>query len=176
MDKEEIKRKIEICETIIDLGDKTLLRLIKEVAKEELTELQAQLAEAEKPKLRHGDYGIVPRGMHKEGPHPVLADPTNLCFNDGYWKDEDGHISCSYGCYNGREITNRGNIFDDLKAISKSLHEFEVFGIEVKFIENGALSIGNQIIPKPWVAEFCRNLRILEATFKKQAAEGKGKE
>ena len=93
-----------------------------------IKQLEAQL-ESEQPKLRHGekhgDYGIVPAGFDCDKPHPVLSDPSCLEYGKGYWKKEDGSDSCGYDSKNGLRITHKGNIFDDLSAMSEDVEWYE---------------------------------------------------
>ncbi len=84
--------------------------------------LEAQLAEAEKPKLRHGDYGydkggsprmelVVGRNSKRQSSCP--AGPDYVCTLDD--EPDARHIE-----------TKLGNIFDDLDALSEPLKEFKV--------------------------------------------------
>ena len=86
-----------------------------ETIKQEANELQEMLDAPELPTIRHGDYGIVPGGLLGDEKTPVLADPKNTNFRYDYWLREDGRKICGYDSINGRKITNRGNIFDDMK-------------------------------------------------------------
>ena len=64
MNKREIKAELEVCKRIDNLTNSNLLKWIREDLQSRLIELETQLAEAEKPKLRHGDcitQGVVPR-------------------------------------------------------------------------------------------------------------------
>ena len=101
--------------------------IVRECAEERLNEYNLQfkqLTEAEKHK--HGDYGIAHRGLRNEEPTPVLADAKYLDGrkSDG-WLNEDGSWNCAADSQTGRGITNRGNIFKDLKALSEPLEEWE---------------------------------------------------
>ncbi len=79
----------------------------------------------EKVELRRGDYGIVPSGVNINKPHFVVADPANLNPRSGYWLDEKGRQSCGYDSTNGKLITDKNNIFDDLKRNAEDLREFD---------------------------------------------------
>ena len=98
MDKKEIEHKLEQA------------RKDKEVANNvidcQIETLQAQLAEAEKPKLRHGDYGT-----NKDG-------DIRLCCG----KNENMHVYGISGSYETAYPTDeieirKGNIIADLQAL-----------------------------------------------------------
>jgi len=120
MDKEEALKRIKIIE-------------------EEDHELQRIIDTPEKPKIRLGDFGIVPRGENKQASRPVLADSQDLT-DWGYWLDENGDDSCRYDSANGEKITNTGNIFDMLKEWSEDLTKFMVdndrFELDLKDAKN----------------------------------------
>jgi len=77
----------------------------------EITELEKQLIEAEKPKLRHGDFGTnygFPR----------------IVINGDFYNDQ-GEAICNLHCKRNKEGESwLGNIFDLLKEHPQELKEF----------------------------------------------------
>ncbi len=140
------------------------------------------IAEEKKPELRHGDYGTYP----DKGMNIMLLDDSNIMrpFNRAGMMDvllaED-----EAKCYGGLDIL--GNIFDDLKAMSEPLTEFEIRNtesdndrtLEIKVVnervvislelEGGALSSRNFTVPKRDLPELSMAFRRMEATMKKEA-------
>lgn len=111
MNKEKIERRIKSCE------------LIRECAEENLNELNIQLRdlrEAEKPKLRHGDFGYrnAKDGNVQDGGSRVLL-----------FKGKDGIGYCDDKYYSGGIAGSKylifGNIFDLLKEWSEDLEHFK---------------------------------------------------
>ncbi len=125
-------------------------------ANKEIEAIKAQLAEAEKPvKLRHGDYGFEEDGCARL----TLSHDFKM-------------VTAGDGCVNPYETHYPnpvlGNIFDDLKAISKSLKEFTLSnGVKIDINEYGHLRItdgdGYIVIHKDDIHSFILNLRCLEA-------------
>lgn len=90
-----------------------------------LEKLQAQLAQAEKPELRHGDYGWDAH-FNQHAP----ADPRVYL---------DGH---HYGCNGGNQdkfplVFVVGNIFADLAALSEPLTEFDLCTCRFELFNQG---------------------------------------
>lgn len=121
MNQEEIKKEIEKldsfrsdCEGKMVTLSAALDEFIKMVAA-----LEAQLAEAEKPELRHGNYG-------------QFADKSALLLT--FWNSDENKMQYAYkGSEDGEEGIYEadegegvwfGNIFDDLKALSEPLYNF----------------------------------------------------
>jgi hypothetical protein len=105
MNKEEIQAKLHNYE-----------ERLKDVAGE-IERLREQLAEAEKPKLRHGDFGI----NKANNARIVLFQFGDS--NSGK-RDDFGPI----GIHSNTDIEPFGNIFDLLKEWSEDLEEFEGAG------------------------------------------------
>ncbi len=85
-------------------------------AKRVIEKLEAELAEAEKPKLRHGDYG------------PATGSECRLVLKE-YGKDElrtAGPACCAATGEDQMPETVLGNIFADLKARQEALKQFEI--------------------------------------------------
>ncbi len=125
MDKQEIEHKLE--QTI-----KNRATICKGFT-EEIGNLQEQLAEAEKPKLRHGDFGVE---KCKECTYPRLitnpASVTGLTVSNEYGEIPPGN----------KITTVFGNIFDLLKEWSEDLEKFEVAGD--CGVLNGAITSNNK--------------------------------
>lgn len=90
--------------------------------------LEAQLAEAEKPKLRHGDYGLTNQGK----PFfyiDVTWDKDHAYFANGT------HASDFTTCELGKEQSDcaifLGNLAD-LKTMAEPLENFELYGTYIK--------------------------------------------
>jgi len=101
----------EIAEKMIRDGKEALASALAMIASAE-----AELAEIDKPKLRHGDYGY----SQKEKPCIMIAD----------W-DDDVLFCGNRSMGKKGQITSRcsvilGNIFDDLKAMAEPLEEFDI--------------------------------------------------
>ncbi len=119
MEKWIIKKNIEVQKICIKDRKGSLHE-----AEQGLVVLQAQLAEAEKPKLRHGDYGVDEDG------------PFFLWENRHLWTKEyePGNNKCLSRSLNKKGNDERlkqwateidGNIFDDLKELSWPLRYFK---------------------------------------------------
>ena len=139
----------------------------------EIAELKAKLAEEQKPKLRHGDYGL-----------DCMGSRSVIAINQG------GRLVKSMAngytdCYNAVCIQNHrypvlGNIFDDLKAIQEDVTEFEIEGcgfklrvtisgtdIAISVIEPGQGEMKTTYIPQQRQAELVLKLRQMGATVKR---------
>lgn len=80
-----------------------------------------QLAEAEKPKRRHGDFGIVPEGGWKRirlfrSTDPCLPDKPDSGENEDY---------NPYGICNTEDFIKFGNIFDLMEDWGKPFVRYE---------------------------------------------------
>ncbi len=121
------KEQFEAKKAIIDKHRGHLDALMADIEKEYA---KSQRAEAEKPELRHGDYGI----WCFQGGDPVFA----IYIDHLMTKDTmfyDGKLSAPYASKelargadeDGKSTTfvKLGNIFDDLKALSEPLLSFQ---------------------------------------------------
>ena len=146
MNKEEI-------ETRIDVLEKTI-----EIVRERISELKAQ-----KPKIRHGDYGITNYPEPRIN-FPLLAMKANM---------PDKLLKVAHSDGSGRvgvdeDINWLGNIFDDLKALGKPLEEFTVGDLHFK-IEGTVVDIEDEsdetffYFPYKHLSEIILNLRRMEA-------------
>lgn len=114
----EIQAQINACVTM------------EESFKKRIGELKAQLAEAEKPKLRHGDFGISDSG----GARVILCYDFDKLITAG-----DGSVyPHEYEGYNPNPVL--GNIFDLMKDWGKDFKGFTVLG-QCNFV--GWISIKN---------------------------------
>jgi len=111
--QEELKYKIKVHEGAIALSTDTLVSL------------RAELAEAEKPKLGHGDFGVTTKERPCGGSFVAIRDSQRSRGLEPYFKDglSDGS---NYTKNNPDDYTILGNIFDLLKEWSEDLDEFEI--------------------------------------------------
>ncbi len=110
MNTEEIKEQIDIQKLLAENHKLCLERTDRELAR-----LESQLAEAEKPKLRHGDYG------------PATGSECRLVLKE-YGKDElrtAGPACCAATGEDQMPETVLGNIFADLKARQETLKKLD---------------------------------------------------
>ncbi len=160
MDKEQIEKEIKrksACHAL-------LMSWAGETVKE-IGELQAQLAEAEKPELRDGDYGINANGL-----------PFVICNNRIQFEHRAG-AQDSYSLPNNtvkpKHVT--GNFLDDLKALAEPLKRFRL-DVHEYYIDEGRRH--NQIhMAGNWhtiqeVKQHIRKLQRLAATAER-ARDGK---
>lgn len=162
MNKQEIEHKLAQAETDRDI---MLVEANKEVKRLEDMFAEAQLAEAEKPVLRHGDYGF------EDNEHPTV-----LFRKDGKGNLKSIRESFGVNAYNDTPLHDYdilGNIFADLKAIAEPLDDFEMeIGRIYVLFSGGDLVIkdtmndGSVHIPKGILHDFILNLRRIEATMK----------
>lgn len=154
-------------------------RVTNEMAAE-VERLKAKLAEEQKPKLRHGDYGIDYGKEEKSVPFPMLAfnphrgvTPVRIAHKDGSGGFEHDKDSTA--------ITWLGNIFDDLKALQKDVTEGSYFyecehgskdKIEVYLSDAVWLSTKNTTerfrLSMQDLSLFILKLRQMEATLKRK--------
>ena len=92
-------------------------KLVLKYATDEIERLEAERAEAEKPVLRHGDYGYGKDNSHRVTLHCDMKTVTA----------GDGSVNNTNAVSNERYYPSPvlGNIFDDLKAMAEDLTEFE---------------------------------------------------
>lgn len=86
---------------------------------ENILELQKQLAKAEKPKLRHGDFGV------ETHPFVVIEQASLYGSPKAFYSDQSGQIEANK---NMSYSLCLGNIFDLLKKWNEDLEEFEIKG------------------------------------------------
>jgi len=96
------------------------------VIKKEADELQRMIDAPEKPKLRHGDYGLWPVAKTPFIVNAHQRDRHGAAILDLLWPD--GDLSNSWACEDPRleRAPILGNIFDDLERNQKNLTEFSV--------------------------------------------------
>ena len=111
MSREEIKTDIETEKLYLEDCETTV-----KVVREHLAALEAQLAEVEKPELRHGDCVVY----NDTGRPQVFMERKGLL----------EHFGCNFGsghvAKNVTDFTFSYNIFDDLKALAEPLKEFKI--------------------------------------------------
>lgn len=119
--QEEIKYKIKVHEGAIKLSTDILISL------------RAELAEAEKPILGHGDFGVTTKERPCGGSFVAIRDSQRSRGLEPYFKDglSDG---CNYTKNNPDDHIIFGNIFKILKELSSSLRRKAE---ERNFNENG---------------------------------------
>ncbi len=126
--------------------------------------LEVSLAEAEKPKLRHGDYGY---DIHNqpcaamevfETNGPRITGPSTVC--SALCNISEGTV------YKPKVIL--GNIFDDLTAIAEPLKEFKtdvhLYRIERKGFPDAPIYMAGNHHSIAEVKEHIRKLRRMVAT------------
>ena len=106
MNTEEIERNITEGRKWVEGGE-----AIARFGRERIAELEAQLAEAEKPGLRHGDYGIGPAGTWIRVHGSTWWD-TKDCSGPS---NQDADVFIPY---------RLGNILADLKTRQETLKKF----------------------------------------------------
>ncbi len=108
--------KERLAQAELDLASTTMSLM------ETINKLKAEIAAAEKPKLRHGDYGYDVGGKpcaamrYYDDPGKKLRAVSTTCIHT---VDCSEHTECV-------PKTVIGNIFDDLKAMKEDLTEFEI--------------------------------------------------
>jgi len=132
MEKREIKHKLEQARMDRDLAHIQ--------ANKEIDRLEAQLAEAEKSKLRHGDFGL-----NKNGKERITVFHSG---EDGGGRDD----YCSIGIVNDSDITIFGNIFDLMKDWGKNFknvvlensYDSRVFLIQKSLLNERDIYLGTE--------------------------------
>ena len=161
MNKQELEHKLDELEELFAITKTNIEAMDLMIA-----ELHAQLAEAEKPKLRCGDY------ITSDGEAIIIA-PSQLPAFPMTSYNERG-MACGKvedGIHSTRHIQPLGNIFDDLKALAEPLEEFEYKGYshgkKIKFEDDGGIDLGSlRRIKKEDIPAFILKLRRMEATMK----------
>ena len=150
-------------------------KLVLKCATDEIERLEAELAEAEKPELRHGDYGT---GDYKG---TVIEWQCDGSAPDGMCLESFGLVSNHIQWFRPGQLVNLrvfGNAQDDLKAMAEVLTEFTVENgsfqtIKVK-ISDGFLRMrdrgGYMLIRACALPELILNLRRLQATQERNNA------
>jgi len=135
-------------------------------ADRDISRLKAELAEAKKPKLRHGDIRTF--GISKEIGIIDLSESQHHVI----WRNGDKRNCASAD--ESELIGTLYEVFDDLKAIQEPLEEFSMGWFNFKWDEDGKLSLdcGSYIDPDD-IAEFILNLRRMEATMKRNESNAK---
>lgn len=163
MDDKERKIRIDVHEKTID------------ISKERIADLQAQL-EAEKPELRHLDYGLT-----KSGRPCAIVQSQDGRGTEGQFRRCSGRYM--YECELISDVwsieTKLGNLVDDLAAMSEDLEEFKVESgcFDFKAVLNKKNGRINMITQGAWMNietahEIILKLRRMEATAIRKA-EGK---
>ncbi len=168
-DKKRIERDIKATKTCITNYQTDLTEYEKELAKYE-----KELAELDKPVLRHGDYGFSK--SNQACMSLLLHDGCGTTLGEGRAGDTYAYNAPITGVSNFLVKTKLGNIFDDLKALSQPLEEFEVAALNVKSGFKAKIMPANRInlggSYDTWefsikqVEEIILNLRRLIATAK----------
>jgi len=133
---------------------------------EALGKINAQIAEAENPKLRHGDYGIDETNERfvVAEQSTLVGSPKAFYADQGGQRRADEHIPSKY---------RLGNIFDDLKALQEEVTEFDLGKYTGYWSGVGCLVIKDAIekivIEPDSINEFIRKLSQMWATQKRQA-------
>ena len=89
----------------------------KAVAK--IKEIEAKLAAEQKPKLRHGDYGVF------DDIKFTVTEVTETRASFLWQTCHEWSTSLRLTCYQIDKLVVLGNIFDDIKALQEDVTEFE---------------------------------------------------
>ena len=163
----EVKAKIEVNAVALASAQANRNRL-----EEDIEQLKKRIADEQKPKMRHGDYGFSPSGEGAGDQPRITLSCNNTMVTAG-----NGSVNNTNRVSNEKYFPNPvlGNIFDDLKAMSKDLTEFTLYqddddGLEVKLNKNGTITIKDlnddesaSVQPEE-VHEFARKIQIMAAT------------
>ncbi len=116
MNKEQIEKRIRTINVIIEDNKQYIL-----LYEEQLGNLQAMLAEAEKPELRHGEI--------RQWPHCIGIVDTSEPHTHLIWADGNKRTPCTSEAAiwdDSKAIGNLRDIFDDLTALLEPLKEFQL--------------------------------------------------
>lgn len=155
MNKQEIEKEINLCKTIIDFADAELMKIVRESARENLVKLQAQLAEAEKPKHRHGDFGV-----NEDGNERIVLFQNG---ENGGRRDDYGQL----GVHSDTDITIFGNIFDLMKDWGEDLERANIDGFVLE-ICGDRIVIGGRRFFIDQAEKFWHKLGQMIATLKRK--------
>ena len=133
--------------------------------------VRAEIAEAEKPKLRHG-------ASFHDGCNPIVAITDGVKWKAVYPSEcsiEYGSAEELLSMIEGIGYKLTGNIFDDLKALQGTLSHFEIDRKRVSLVGDGyrmqdKMSGHNIYISETRIDEFIMGLRQMRATQKRKAA------
>ena len=154
MNKEEIQNKIDSISADRDALERTRNKLTGDIAL-----LLEQIAEAEKPKLRHGDFGL---------------DAGNL--SGGNWVHINGKTYYPSGVISGLSPTNNtileekiGNIFDLTKDWGEPFENYYKYGIriEISNVDDIYIDAGGSHLTIPKAEEIWHKLGQVIAQTKK---------
>ena len=143
-----------------DLAIKNIEAILAE-ANEDKERLKAKLAEEQKPKLRHGDYGCITRsGSARLACRTPLGrlglTGVNGTHCNNKWDEPDTHLKL-------------GNIFDDLAAMQTGITEYFAGDLKVCISECGSLRIGGGIYVAPEeLSGFVMAVRQIEMEIKRR--------
>lgn len=164
-ESEAHERLCRIEDEIADKGEKEMNRLeqaklVLKYATDEIERLEAELAEAEKPKLRHG-------GVYVDRSFVVVVR-----FCKGEWEATHADGSKMVGTHKRirehlDDFTFSHNIFDDLKAMSEDLTEFKMGDWDFSYDTAGLhmeLRDKSCHVTDKHVPAFILNIRCLYAT------------
>ena len=143
--------------------------LVQKFATDEIERLEAQLAEAEKTKLRHTDFGWDEYG-NPCGAIEVIETKGLRAMGHG--------AVCSAKCNDVGSLyvpeTVAFNAMDDLAALAEDLEGFEFDDLEVKVSSIGSIWLLQDkdeiFVPKKDIPDFVLNLRRMLATMQRKAA------
>ncbi len=156
MNEQEIKHKLEQARNDRAITIDTL--------NDEISDLEDQLAEAEKPKLRHGVCAVANDG------HPfVVIEQASLAGSPkAFYGDQSGQVEADKRIKNPTILIP--NIFADLAALSEPLEEFEIGVVNVELDgRNLVIRDLNSVvdIPRKDIHDFILNLRRMELEMQK---------
>jgi len=157
------RKQFESKKAIIDKHRGYLDALMRDIEKE--------FAEAEKPELRHGDYGLW--RLHKNDPFVFAVYINHTLTPDTMFYE--GATCCSEASIQNMttlgEFQKLGNIFDHLKAIAEPLTEFRSDKVQFKMTGTGELAFGAPGIFGDYIKDvptFILNLQRLQYTERKK--------
>ncbi len=173
MDKKTIQHQIDCKEASI-----VALAAFADSVAGEIANLKAQLADADKPELRHWDLGIDDEGRG----FVVLSQATLPGSPKAFFSDGDGLINVDERMSPATRVGTLKKVFDGLKAMAEDLERFDMPGsgctspskIQAQ-LENRNGGIASICTGGPWcwltldeLTELILNLRRMEATQKRK--------
>jgi hypothetical protein len=126
MDEKEIKE-------IIKRAEESIMQ-----TQESIDNLKAKLAD--KPKLRHGDYGIWKWDAINNDLFVIMEQGTLEGSPKAFFADGGGQVNANE-YFNGIKL---GNIFDDLAAMSEDVEEAEIDGVDFELNAEGVIAIAHR--------------------------------
>ena len=133
MNKEELEHKLEQAKT-------NSFEINKQVQ-----QLEKQLRDVEKPKLRHGDFGIDTDDEKGCGSFIVMEQSTLFGTPKAFFENQMGRINADESMSSDLRL---GNIFDLLKEWGEDLEEREVAGIRIS-VRNDCIFVGEYRLSTP---------------------------